>query len=194
MLLILDNYDSFTYNLVQYFQILGQDVMVYLNDSLTLSDIDTLAPDYLVISPGPKSPEDAGIALATIQHCYQTLPILGVCLGHQCLAHAFGGNIVPASSVQHGKTSLVTHKQQGLFQQIPTPFSVMRYHSLAVDPPSLPSCFVVDAWCKDTIMAIRHRHWPLYGLQFHPESILTDHGLTLLQHFLDAPNNPLSGK
>lgn len=185
MLLIIDNYDSFTYNLMQYFQSLHQDVCVYTHDALSIPKIQALAPDYLVISPGPKGPKDTGIALAAIKHFYKSIPILGVCLGHQCLAYAFGGQIIQASEIIHGKTSLITHEQQGLFRGVPTPFQATRYHSLTVDKDSLPDCFRIDAWTNDTIMAISHRTYPLYGLQFHPEAILTEHGLELLSNFLN---------
>ncbi|KTD07101.1 anthranilate synthase component II [Legionella jamestowniensis] len=185
MLLIIDNYDSFTYNLVQYFQILNQDVLVYANDCITLDEIQALKPQYLVISPGPKGPQDAGISLAIIERFYQQIPILGICLGHQCLAYAFGAAIVRAPIIMHGKTSPIIHHKQGLFRNIPSPFHATRYHSLTIEPSTLPSCFSIDAWAEDTIMAISHRQYPLYGLQFHPEAILSEHGLQLLTHFLE---------
>jgi anthranilate synthase component 2 len=184
MLLLIDNYDSFTYNLVHYFQYLGQEVLVYTHDELTMDAIERLNPQYLVISPGPKGPEDAGISLAAIKHFYARLPILGICLGHQCLAHFFGGKIIPAKEIVHGKTSLIEHQQQGLFHNIPKPFTATRYHSLMVDPQTLPKEFRIDAWTSDTIMAISHREYPVYGLQFHPEAVLTEHGLQLLDNFL----------
>lgn len=184
MLLLIDNYDSFTYNLVHYFQYLRQEVQVHHHDELTIDAIERLNPRYLVISPGPKGPEDAGISLAAIQHFYARLPILGICLGHQCLAHSFGGSIIPAKEIVHGKTSLIDHQQQGLFHNIPTPFAATRYHSLMVDPLTLPKEFRIDAWTTDTIMAISHREYPVYGLQFHPEAVLTEHGLQLLDNFL----------
>ena len=184
MLLIIDNYDSFTYNLVQYFQCLGQDVRVYTHDAIDIQTIEQLAPDYLVISPGPKGPEDAGISCAAIQHFYSTIPILGVCLGHQCIAAAFGGKIIQSPEIIHGKTSLISHHKQGLFDELPNPFLATRYHSLAIDINTLPNCFAIDAWADNTIMAISHRKYPLFGLQFHPEAILTEHGLKLLSHFL----------
>ena len=186
MLLIIDNYDSFTYNLVQYFQCLGQDVLVYTHDNIDVGMISHLAPDYLVISPGPNGPEDSGVSLDAIRHFYRKIPILGVCLGHQCIAHAFGANIIAAPEIIHGKTSHIIHGKQGLFHQIPTPFYATRYHSLAVDMNTLPNCFRIDAWADQTIMAITHREYPLYGLQFHPEAILTEHGLDLLSHFLNS--------
>ena len=184
MLLMIDNYDSFTHNLSQYFQCLGQEVLVKQHDAITLTEIERLSPRYLVISPGPKGPEDAGISVDVIRHFYKTIPILGVCLGHQCLSYAFGGNIIRAPAVLHGKTSLITHHKRGLFQHLPTPLTVARYHSLAVEIETLPTCISIDAWADNTIMAISHRDYPVYGIQFHPESILTEHGLELLSHFL----------
>ncbi|MDP1602437.1 MAG: aminodeoxychorismate/anthranilate synthase component II [Legionella sp.] len=184
MLLVIDNYDSFTYNLVQYFQCLNQKVVVFSNDAISINDIPKLAPTHLVISPGPNAPEDAGISLEVIKHYGQTLPILGICLGHQCLAHAFGAKIITAPEIIHGKTSAIHHNSHGLFRGLPTPFKAMRYHSLAVDQTSLPDCLTVDAWTDDTIMAISHRQYPLFGLQFHPESILSEHGLHLLAQFI----------
>lgn len=189
MLLLIDNYDSFTYNLVQYFQILHQEVLVYSHDKITLQQIETLKPQYIVLSPGPKTPKDAGICLELIHHCHTKFPILGVCLGHQCLAEAFGGTIIPASEIMHGKTSAILHNYQGLFKGIPNYFQATRYHSLAVDCSSLPDCFAIDAWSNEIIMAISHRQYPLFGLQFHPEAILSEHGLQLLENFLayEAP-------
>lgn len=183
MLLIIDNYDSFTYNLVQYFQCLGDEVHVYAHDAITIDEIKTLAPSAIVISPGPNGPADAGISLEVIHSFHQTIPILGVCLGHQCLAYAFGGKIIPAPQIIHGKTSNIIHNKRGLFQHIPNPFNVARYHSLAVDVETLPNCFAIDAWANETIMAISHRVFPIYGLQFHPEAILTEHGMQLLANF-----------
>ena len=190
MLLIIDNYDSFTYNLVHYFQILLEDVVVYAHDAITVEMIEQLAPDYLVISPGPNGPKEAGISLATILHFYQEIPILGICLGHQCLAHAFGAKIIQAPEIVHGKSSKIIHHKQGLFQGLANPFLATRYHSLAIDTKTLPNCFAIDAWANNTIMAISHREYPLFGLQFHPEAILTEHGLQLLSHFLSClPNH-----
>lgn len=184
MLLIIDNYDSFTYNLVQYFQCLGQEVLVYAHDKITLVEIEKLSPKYLVISPGPKSPNDAGISLAVIERFHRLLPILGICLGHQCLAQYFGARIIQAPEIMHGKTSPIMHHKQNIFKDLPNPFLATRYHSLAIDVKTLPQCFRIDAWAEETIMAISHRQYPLFGLQFHPEAILTEHGLQLLSHFL----------
>jgi anthranilate synthase component 2 len=186
MLLFIDNYDSFSYNLVQYFQILNQDVFVVTNDSICIKDIEKLSPDCIVISPGPKGPLEAGISLSIIQHFYNRLPILGICLGHQCLAHAFGGNIIQSPEIIHGKTSRILHNKQKLFTNIPNRFLATRYHSLAIESTSLPTCFSIDAWANDTIMAISHREFPLYGVQFHPESILTEYGLVLLENFVHS--------
>lgn len=184
MLLLIDNYDSFTYNLAHYFQILGQEVLVRAHDQIDLKQIKQLNPHYLVISPGPKSPQDAGICLAAIEEFYRTIPILGVCLGHQCLAQAFGGPVIAAPHIIHGGTSLILHHYHGLFKNIPNYFTGTRYHSLVVDGERLPNCFSIDAWADETIMAISHRQYPLFGLQFHPEAILSEHGLTLLDNFL----------
>ncbi len=184
MLLLIDNYDSFTYNLVQYFQILKQEVLVRTHDQINLKQIKELNPQYLVISPGPKAPEDAGICLAAIKKFHQTIPILGICLGHQCLAQAFGGKIIAAPEIIHGGTSSILHHYQGLFQNTPNHFIATRYHSLAVEISSLPPCFSIDAWTNETIMAISHRQYPLFGLQFHPEAILSEYGLSLLENFL----------
>ena len=186
MILLIDNYDSFTYNLVHYFEQLGQTVLVYPHDQITVDEIELLAPTHLVLSPGPKGPEDAGISVKAIQHFYQRIPILGVCLGHQCIAYAFGGKIINAPEIIHGKTSSIIHNKQRLFHNIPNLFKATRYHSLMVDCTSLPESFSIDAWTDQTIMSISHREYPLYGLQFHPEAILTEHGLTLLSNFLNA--------
>ncbi|CAM2794500.1 anthranilate synthase component II [Legionella steigerwaltii] len=184
MLLIIDNYDSFTYNLVQYFQCLNQEVLVYTHDQISINQIKNLAPDHLVISPGPKAPDDAGISMEAIRTFHRTIPILGVCLGHQSIAQVFGGRIIPAPEIMHGRTSTIEHNQHGIFKNIPNHFKATRYHSLAVENDSLPECFSIDAWANDTIMAISHRQYPVFGLQFHPEAILSQYGLQLLENFL----------
>ena len=191
MLLLIDNYDSFTYNLYQYFCELGAPVLVKRNDVLTLADIETLAPTHLVISPGPCTPDDAGISLAAIRHFAGKLPILGVCLGHQAMGQAFGARVVRARQVMHGKTSLIQHTGNGVFNGLAMPLTVTRYHSLVIDPSSLPVEFDVTAWTvregeRDEIMGIRHRALPLEGVQFHPESILSEQGHQLLQNFLNT--------
>ncbi|HAF87040.1 MAG: aminodeoxychorismate/anthranilate synthase component II [Legionellaceae bacterium] len=186
MLLLIDNFDSFTYNLVQYFLILDMPVVVRRCDAITLSDITNLAPRYIVLSPGPHSPKEAKLCVEVIRTFYQSIPILGVCLGHQCLGYAFGAQIITAPVIMHGKTSKIFHHQHRLFDQLPQAFNVMRYHSLMIDLKTLPSDFAIDAFADDgTIMAISHRQYPVFGLQFHPESIASEHGLTLLKHFLN---------
>lgn len=186
MILLIDNYDSFTWNLYQYFCELGADVQVKRNDELTLSQIDTLKPQKIVISPGPCTPDDAGISLDVIRRYAGRLPMLGVCLGHQAMAQAFGASIVRAAKVMHGKTSPIRHTGQGVFQGLTNPLTVTRYHSLLIDPATLPDCFEVTAW-SDTqeIMGIRHTTWDLEGVQFHPESILSEQGHQLLANFLN---------
>jgi anthranilate synthase component 2 len=181
--LIIDNYDSFTYNLVQYFQCLGEEVQVYTHDNIDVQGIIEHDPDRLVISPGPKAPDDAGISLEVVRYFYDKKPLLGVCLGHQCIAQAFGGNIIAADEIMHGKTSRILHHKQKLFKDLPQYFLATRYHSLTVDIPTLPSCFSIDAWAGKTIMALSHRHYPVYGVQFHPEAILTEYGIELLKQF-----------
>jgi para-aminobenzoate synthetase component 2 len=193
MLLLIDNYDSFTWNLVQYFAELGQQVVVKRHDEISLAGIAALAPDYLVISPGPCSPNEAGISLAAIREFAGKLPILGVCLGHQALAQAFGGNIVRARQVVHGKNSLIRHDNSSVFVGLNNPLSVTRYHSLVVEKHSLPAEFRLTAWTEtadgevDEIMGIAHRHLPLHGVQFHPEAILTEQGHQLFANFLAEP-------
>jgi anthranilate synthase component 2 len=189
MLLMIDNYDSFTYNLVQYFGELGEDVRTVRNDEITLDEIAALAPDRICISPGPKTPAEAGISVSILEHFKGKLPILGVCLGHQAIGAAFGGKVVRAKQVMHGKTSLIAHTGVGVFKDIQSPFTVIRYHSLAIERASLPACLEVTAWTDDgEIMGVRHRQFPrsarLEGVQFHPESILTEHGHRLLKNFL----------
>ncbi|AVX36365.1 aminodeoxychorismate synthase component II [Yersinia massiliensis] len=189
MLLLIDNYDSFTYNLYQYFCELGAQVVVKRNDEIQLTDIEALSPSHLVISPGPCTPNEAGISLAAISHFADKLPILGVCLGHQALGQAFGARIVRARQVMHGKTTAICHSNQGVFQGLNQPLTVTRYHSLIIDAESLPACFELTAWTEqagkvDEIMGIRHRTLPLEGVQFHPESILSEQGHQLLANFL----------
>ncbi len=187
MLLMIDNYDSFTYNLVQYFGELGEEVAVYRNDEITLEEIRELAPARLVISPGPCTPNEAGISVDAILAFAGELPILGVCLGHQSIGQAFGGRIVHARALMHGKTSLIHHQGTGLFAGLENPFQATRYHSLVVEPETLPACLEVTAWTDDgEIMGLRHREQPVYGVQFHPESILTQYGHELLRNFLEA--------
>lgn len=183
--LVIDNYDSFTYNLVQYLGMLGAEVEVVRNDALDLVGLEGLAPTSLIVSPGPCSPNEAGISVAAIRHFAGRIPILGVCLGHQCIGAAFGGRIIRAPRLMHGKTSLIYHDGREIFQGIPSPFEATRYHSLIVDRESLPSCLVVTAQTAvGEIMGLRHRDYAIYGVQFHPESILTTEGMNLLRNFL----------
>ena len=184
-LLMIDNYDSFTYNLVQYFAELGAEVLVHRNDEISLADIAALKPSHLVVSPGPCSPAEAGISVATIQHFAGKLPILGVCLGHQSIGAAFGGRIIRAQQLMHGKTSVIHTTQQGVFADLPKDFTVNRYHSLSIERSSCPAELEVTAWTDDgEIMGVRHRILAVQGVQFHPESILTEHGHALLNNFL----------
>jgi anthranilate synthase/aminodeoxychorismate synthase-like glutamine amidotransferase len=190
LLLMIDNYDSFTYNIVQYFEQLGQDVVVWQNDSHPVDAVSALNPDYIVIGPGPKTPSDAGISLQVIQQYAGIIPILGVCLGHQAIGQAFGGNVVRADEVMHGRVSAIYHDDSGIFCGLPSPFKATRYHSLVVDAASLPSELLVNAWAiqadgSRAVMGIRHRELALEGVQFHPESILSEHGHLLLQNFLN---------
>lgn len=189
MIVLIDNFDSFTHNLARYFRELGEDVSVFRNNELTLTDIEQLAPQALVISPGPCTPDESGISLAAIEHFQTKLPILGVCLGHQALAQVFGADVVRAEKVMHGKTSAIKHTGEGLFRQLNNPLEVTRYHSLIVSPERLSTDFVIDADTETEkgqreIMAIRHRHLPLFGVQFHPESVMTAQGHNLLANFL----------
>ena len=187
-LLMIDNYDSFTYNLVQYFGELGAEVLVHRNDEIGLADIESLKPSHLVVSPGPCSPAEAGISVAAIQHFAGKLPILGVCLGHQSIGAAFGGRIIRAQQLMHGKTSVIHTSQQGVFADLPKDYTVNRYHSLAIERSSCPAELEVTAWTDDgEIMGVRHRSLPIEGVQFHPESILTEHGHALLNNFLKTP-------
>lgn len=185
MILLIDNYDSFTWNLYQYFCELGARVEVRRNDELSLEDIAALAPQKIVISPGPCTPDESGISLEVIRHYAGRLPLLGVCLGHQAIAQVFGAKIVRAAKVMHGKTSPITHNNRGVFTGLNNPLTVTRYHSLVIDPPTLPACFEVTARTESgEIMGIRHRQWDLEGVQFHPESILSEQGHQLLENFL----------
>jgi len=185
MLLMIDNYDSFTYNIVQYFGELGEDVRTVRNDEITLEQIAAMKPDRICISPGPKAPQDAGISLDILREFAGKLPILGVCLGHQAIGEAFGGNVIRAKQVMHGKTSTIAHTGDGVFKDLPSPFTVIRYHSLAIERSSLPSCLEVTAWTDDgEIMGVRHKEYDIEGVQFHPESILSEHGHALFKNFL----------
>jgi anthranilate synthase component 2 len=191
MLLMLDNYDSFTFNLVQYLQELGAEVRVERNDALTVDQIEALAPRQIVVSPGPCTPNEAGVSLALIERLGPTTPILGVCLGHQALGQVYGGDVVRAGRIMHGKTSPIRHQGQGVFAGLPDGFEATRYHSLVVDKATLPDCLEVTAWTEngdgsmEEIMGLRHRQHPVEGVQFHPESILTQHGHAMLKNFLD---------
>ncbi|MBS0558200.1 MAG: aminodeoxychorismate/anthranilate synthase component II [Proteobacteria bacterium] len=193
MLLMIDNYDSFTFNLVQYLGELGEDVRVARNDALSVNDIRKLAPDRIVISPGPGTPDEAGVTLALIEKLGGAIPILGVCLGHQSIGQAFGGRVIRAPQIMHGKTSPIHHNNRGVFAGLANPFTATRYHSLVVEKSSLPACLEVTAWTQnadgsiDEIMGLRHKTLPIEGVQFHPESILTEHGHDLLRNFLRAP-------
>lgn len=190
MVVMIDNYDSFTYNLVQYFKQLGAELQVYRNDQITIESLAALSPSHLVISPGPRTPLEAGISLSAIRFFAGKIPILGVCLGHQSIGYAFGGKFIHARKMMHGKTSPIHHAQQGVFQNLPSPFEATRYHSLIVDSETLPDCFEVTAWTaheegtRDEIMGIRHRDYAIEGVQFHPEAILTQHGHLLLKNFI----------
>lgn len=187
MLLMIDNYDSFTYNLVQYFGELGEEVHVFRNDAITLKEIAAMRPDRLVISPGPCSPKEAGISVAAIKEFAGKLPILGVCLGHQSIGYAFGGEIVHAQQLMHGKLSPVHHADAGVFSGLPNPFMATRYHSLAIRRDTLPDCLEVTAWTDDgEIMGVRHQEHAVQGVQFHPESIMTEHGHAMLKNFLEG--------
>lgn len=186
MILMIDNYDSFTYNLVQYFGEFGHDLVVKRNDVLTVNDIEQLAPDMIVISPGPCSPNEAGESLNIIKYFAGNIPILGVCLGHQAIAQVFGGNVIRAERLMHGKTSPVLHAEIGLHKGMPNPFAATRYHSLIVDKETLPAGFEVTAWTEEgEIMGIRHKDYPIEGVQYHPESIMTEQGKKLLRQFID---------
>lgn len=192
MLLMIDNYDSFTYNLVQYFGELGADVVVHRNDQITVAEIAKLNPKYIVISPGPCTPNEAGVSVETIKHFAGKKPILGVCLGHQSIGQAFGGKIVHAKQIMHGKTSMMYHNNTGVFRNQPNPFEATRYHSLVIEKASIPDCLEITSWTQDAkgqldeIMGVKHKQYAIEGIQFHPESILTTVGHELLRNFLDA--------
>ena len=191
MLLMLDNYDSFTYNLVQYLQSLGAEVKVVRNDAMTVDEIETLAPERIVISPGPGTPDQAGVTLQMIERLGQHTPILGVCLGHQSIGQVYGGDVIRAGRIMHGKTSLIRHEGKGVFAGLPDGYEATRYHSLVVDKTTLPEALEITAWTEnddgsmEEIMGLRHREFPVEGVQFHPESILTEHGHALLKNFLE---------
>ncbi len=192
MLLMIDNYDSFTYNLVQYLGELGQDVQVFRNDEIDLAKIAELNPEKIVISPGPCTPNEAGISVPLINEFAGKIPLLGVCLGHQSIGQAFGGNIIKAKTLMHGKTSLIHHNNTGVFKDLPNPYTATRYHSLVIERDTLPDCLEITAWTQDAngefdeIMGVRHKTLDIEGVQFHPESILTEHGHDLLNNFLKA--------
>jgi anthranilate synthase component 2 len=192
MLLMIDNYDSFTYNIVQYLGELGADVRVYRNDAISIAEIEAMQPDQIVISPGPCTPNEAGISVAVIKHFAGKIPLLGICLGHQGIGQAFGGDVIRAKKVMHGKLSAIHHADKGVFAGLSNPFTATRYHSLVIDSKTLPDCLEVTAWTEDDagnmdeIMGVRHRTLAVEGVQFHPESILSEHGHQLLKNFLDA--------
>ena len=188
MILLIDNYDSFTYNIYQFMCELGAQVEVLRNDEATIEEIDQMAPERIVVSPGPKTPSEAGVSVEAIRHFGPRLPVLGVCLGHQCVGQAFGGSVVPAGEIMHGKTSLVHHDGRGVFTGLPSPFEAIRYHSLAIDRDCLPGDLEVSAWTdRGVIMGVRHAGHPVEGVQFHPESIKTEHGKALLKNFIELP-------
>ncbi len=187
MLVMIDNYDSFTYNLVQYLGELGETVRTFRNDEITLNDIEGMRPDRIMLSPGPCTPNEAGISLSVIEYFKGQFPILGVCLGHQSIGQAFGGRVVHAKNIMHGKTSSIKHSNKGVFKDIPNPFTVTRYHSLVIEKESLPDCLEVTAWTESgEIMGVRHKTLAIEGVQFHPESIHTEHGHALLKNFLET--------
>ena len=189
MILMIDNYDSFTYNIVQYFGELGENLIVFRNDQITIDKIIDLKPDKIIISPGPCTPNEAGISIDVVKNFYKSTPILGVCLGHQSIGQAFGGNIISAKKIMHGKISSITHNDYRMYTDISNPFNATRYHSLVIEKLSLPNCLNITAWTEEDndieIMGIEHKEYPTYGLQFHPESILTTSGHQLLKNFLE---------
>lgn len=187
MILMIDNYDSFTYNLVQYLGEMGETLVVRRNDEITIEEIERLAPDFLMISPGPCSPDEAGISLEAIEYFSGKIPIFGVCLGHQAIGQVFGGQVIRAERLMHGKTSQVYHDGKTVYMNVPNPFRATRYHSLIIEKDSLPDSFEISAWTQEgEIMGIRHKHLPIEGVQFHPESIMTENGKQLLRNFLEA--------
>jgi para-aminobenzoate synthetase component 2 len=191
MILVIDNYDSFTYNLVQYLGELGEEVVVKRNDEIDLAGIEALAPDHILISPGPCTPNEAGISLALIDRFKGEIPIFGVCLGHQAIGQAFGGDVIKAENLMHGKTSDIHHNGKTIFESVPSPFTATRYHSLIVKRETLPDCLEITAETDNgEIMGLRHKEYPIEGVQFHPESIITQHGLTLLRNFLSSRLGP----
>ena len=195
MLLMIDNYDSFTYNLVQYFGELGEEILVYRNDKISIAEIEALSPERIVVSPGPCTPNEAGLSLGLIDHFKGKLPLLGVCLGHQSIGQAFGGRIVHAKEIMHGKTSEIYHNNNDVFAGLDNPFTATRYHSLVIEQETLPVCLEVTAWTQtedgevDEIMGVRHKEYAISGVQFHPESILTSYGHELLKNFLEIDNS-----
>jgi anthranilate synthase/aminodeoxychorismate synthase-like glutamine amidotransferase len=187
MLLLIDNYDSFTYNLFQYLSELGEKVMVVRNNETTIPDIERMKPERIVISPGPSTPQNAGISNNVIRHFGQKLPILGVCLGHQCIGYSYGGIVAQAKQIMHGKSSLIHHSNQGVFAGLPDPFSAIRYHSLVIKREHLPECLEITAWTDDDeIMGVSHKQYTVQGVQFHPESFMTEHGKKILKNFLNG--------
>lgn len=187
MILMIDNYDSFTYNLVQYLGEMGETLVVRRNDEITVEEIERLAPDFLMISPGPCSPDEAGISLEAIEYFTGKIPIFGVCLGHQAIGQVFGGRVIRAGRLMHGKTSKVHHDGKTVYENVPNPFRATRYHSLIIEKDSMPDSFEISAWTEEgEIMGIRHKHLPIEGVQFHPESIMTENGKQLLRNFLEA--------
>ena len=186
MIVMIDNYDSFTFNLVQYLGELGEDIRVHRNDKITIEEIEAMFPDHIVISPGPCTPNEAGISMELIKRLGGKIPILGVCLGHQSIGQVYGGNVIRAENLMHGKTSLIYHDGKTVFKGLPSSFTATRYHSLIVEKDSLPDCFEISAWTEEgEIMGLRHKEWIVEGVQFHPESILTEHGKRLLRNFLN---------
>jgi anthranilate synthase/aminodeoxychorismate synthase-like glutamine amidotransferase len=193
MLLLIDNYDSFTYNLYQYLSELGAEVRVVRNNKTTVDEIEGMNPEQIIISPGPSTPQQAGISNDVIRHFGSKLPLLGVCLGHQCVGYSYGGMVGSAAKIMHGKSSLIHHNNTGVFAEMPNPFSAIRYHSLAVERDGLPDCLEITAWTDDgEIMGIRHRSYPVQGVQFHPESFMTEKGKELLKNFLNAKKTNLT--